>query len=130
MQFIAPPSLFSPPPEQDIHAVRGDVLNIDMGFQGVPEIAANLSAYRLRVGFRRRQTDTLPFIVVRNAVLELMPPGETFGGEDIEIAATVAFTPEETNSFPATGCVYLVEWTNAVGGANRRILQGRVTVSD
>lgn len=129
MQFVGPTSILSAPPEHDIFVVRGDEFTLTMGFQNVDDVLENPAAFRLRVGFRRRQSDFLSFILSRNATLEVNPT-DTYGGQPVDLIATAAFSPQETQQLPPTGCVYLVEWTDAVGGANRRILQGRVNVSD
>ena len=126
---ILPQSVSLPPAENDLYVVRGDVLEFSMGLVGVPDIAQALSQYRLRIVFRARQSDTLPDILVSQAALEAYP-GDTFNGAIIDVMAEFNLAPNETQSLPARGCVYFIEWTDAIGGSNRRIVQGRVNMGD
>lgn len=129
MNIITPTPLVAPPPEQDLWVVRGDMLEVTLGFQNEPEIVASPGLFRLRMGFRRRQSDTLPFILTGEAFLEI-EPGDEFRGAPVDIMATFEFSPAQTQTLPAIGCVYLIEWTNSLGGQNRRVLQGRVRTGD
>ena len=129
VQAILPQSITLPPAESELYVVRGDVLEFSMGFVGVPEIAATLNQHRLRLVFRARQSDTLPDLLVSQATLEANP-GDTFNGTPIDVMAEFSLTPAETQTLPARGCVYFIEWTDAIGGSNRRIVQGRVNTGD
>lgn len=129
MSVNAPQSITNPPPEQDIFIVRGDEFVWPLGFVNEPEIVANPSLYRLRLVLRRRQTDALPDLISQEAVLEI-EPDDTINGVQIDVMGTFTLTPLETQSIPAQGCVYFVEWTNSIGGQPSRIVQGRVQVGD
>ena len=129
MAVISPVSVLLPPPEQEIHVIRGDVFRIALGFTGREDVAANLSAHRVRMVFRRRQSDTLPDILSALAVLEA--PDSGYHGDDrLDVIAEIQLTPAQTQVLPAGGCVYFIEWTDAAGGSNGRIVQGRVVVGD
>jgi hypothetical protein len=71
MTVIAPSPITAPPPEQDIYVVRGDVLEVVLGFTEVPEVVANPAAFRQRLGIRRRQSDRLPNMLMTTATLEI-----------------------------------------------------------
>jgi len=129
MSATAPGSLISSPPSQDIVIVRGDVFQMVMGFLEQPDVVANPAAFRLRLAFRRRQSDTLPDLASFNAVLEI-EPDETVGGVPVAIIATFDVDPITTQNLPANGCVYRVEWTDAIGQSPRRVLQGHVRAED
>ena len=129
VQVVLPQSVSAPPAETDLFVVRGDVLKFSMGFTGVPDIAQALSQYRLRIVFRARQSDTLPDILVSQAALEANP-GDVFNSTPIDVMAEFAMTPVETQTLPERGCVYFIEWTDAVGGSNQRVVQGRVMMED
>jgi len=94
-----------------------------------PDVVANPAAFRLRLAFRRRQSDTLPDLASFNAVLEI-EPDETVGGVPVAIIATFDVDPITTQNLPANGCVYRVEWTDAIGQSPRRVLQGHVRAED
>ncbi len=129
VQAILPQSVSLPPPETELYVVRGDVMEFDMGFAGLPEIADNLAQFRLRLVFRARQNDNLPDILAIQATLEAHPD-DTFQGKPIDVMASFVVSPTETQLLPARGCVFFIEWTNAVGGDNRRVVQGRVNMED
>lgn len=129
MNVITPSPLTSPPPEQDIYVVRGDVLDVVLGFAGVPEVVANPAAYRQRMVIRRRQADTLPDLVSVQATLDT-DPDDTLNGVPIDVVSTFNLTTTQTASLPVQGAYYFIEWTDPAGGSNRRILQGRVQVGD
>lgn len=129
VQVVLPQSVSLPPAETELYVVRGDVLEFDMGFAGVPEIAAAISQYRLRLVFRQRQSDTVPDILSVQAALEV-DPGDVFQGRAIEVMASFAATPAQTQILPEKGCVYFIEWTDAAGGSNRRVVQGRAIMED
>jgi len=129
VQAILPQSVSLPPPETEIYVVRGDVLEFDMGFTGIPEIADHLAQFRLRLVFRRQQNDSLPDILSVQATLEAYP-SDTFQGKPIDVMATFVVSPTETQLLPARGCVFFIEWTDAIGGSNRRVVQGRVNMED
>ena len=129
VQAILPQSVSLPPAETELYVVRGDTLEFDMGFAGVPEIAANPAQFRLRLVFRRQQNDNLPEILVVQATLEANPD-DTFQGVPIDVMATFVVSPTETQILPARGCVYFIEWTDVIGGSNRRVVQGRVNMED
>lgn len=129
MNVITPSPITSPPPEQDIYVVRGDVLDVVLGFAGVPEVVANPAAYRQRMVIRRRQADTLPDLVSVQATLDT-DPDDTLNGVPIDVVSTFNLTTTQTASLPVQGAYYFIEWTDPAGGSNRRILQGRVQVGD
>jgi hypothetical protein len=128
-QVIIPQSVAMPPAETELFVVRGDVLEFAMGFGGVPDIAQSLNQHRLRIVFRARQDDNLPNILVSQATLEARPD-DTFKGQAIDVMASFVLSPQETQQIPARGCVYFIEWTDVIGGSNRRVVQGRVNVED
>lgn len=129
MNVITPSPITSPPPEQDIYVVRGDVLDVVLGFVGVPEVVANPAAYRQRMVIRRRQADTLPDLVSVQATLDT-DPDDTLNGVPVDVVSTFNLTTAQTASLPVQGAYYFIEWTDPAGGSNRRILQGRVQVGD
>lgn len=129
MTVLAPQSVITPPPSQDLYIVRGDTFVLPLGFSAVPEVVANPAQYRIRMVLRRRQSDNLPDILAINAVFEV-EPNETVRGVPLDLIATLSLTPDQTQTIPQQGCVYFIEWTNAIGGANSRIAQGRVEVGD
>lgn len=129
MNVITPSPITAPPPEQDIYVVRGDVLEVVLGFAGVPEVKANPAAYRQRLVIRRRQADTLPDLISVQAALDT-DSDDTLNGVPIDVVATFNLTTAQTASLPVQGAYYFIEWTDPVGGSNRRILQGRVQVGD
>lgn len=129
VQAILPQSVSLPPAETELYVVRGDVLEFEMGFTGIPEIADAVSQHRLRLVFRRQQNDSLPDILAVQATLEAYPD-DTFQGQPIDVMASFTVSPTETQLLPVRGCVYFIEWTDAIGGANRRVVQGRVNMGD
>lgn len=129
MQVLTPQYVTLPPAEQELYVVRGDVLSFDLGFVGAPDIKAILPQRRLRLVFRRRQNDSAPDLVVVQATLEADPP-DTFNGRPVDIMGRFSVSPEQTQTLPASGCFYFIEWTNAIGGQNRRIVQGHVQIGD
>ena len=129
VQAILPQSVSLPPAETELYVVRGDVLEFDMGFTGLKEIADSLSQFRLRLVFRRQQNDNLPDLLVLLASLEAYP-SDVFQGTQIDVMASFAASPAETELLPARGCVFFIEWTDAIGGSNRRVVQGRVNMGD
>ena len=129
MQIITSSPLVAPPPEVDLNLVRGDIATIVIGFTDRPDVVANPAAFRVRLAFRRRQSDTLPDLTSSIASLELSPP-DTFNGIPVDVVATMVLTPLQTSALPAAGCFYYIEWTDAIGGSNRRILQGRALLGD
>lgn len=129
VQAILPQSVSLPPAETELYVVRGDVMQFTMGFTGRRDVADNLSQFRLRLVFRRRQSDNLPDILSIQATLEA-DPGDTFKDIPIDVMASFVVSPAETQLLPAQGCVYFIEWTDAVGGSNTRVVQGRVNMGD
>lgn len=129
MTVILPSGITTAPPEQDIFVVRGDQTTLTIGFTGVEDVVANPAAHRLRLVFRRRQTDVLPDLLVVIATLDT-DPGEQVNGTEVEVIATFEMQPSDTLLLPPTGCAYFIEWTDSVGGSNRRVFQGRAQVGD
>lgn len=129
MNVFGNPSILLPVPEQDINVVRGDVAQLVLGFTSAPEVVANPAAFRLRMVLRRRQNDNLPDLASIQAALTISPPDE-LNGVPIDVLGIIDVSTSVTAILPKQGCVYFVEWTNAVGGDNRRVLQGRVMLED
>jgi hypothetical protein len=129
MNVITPSPITSPPPEQDLFVVRGDVLEVVLGFTGEPEVVANPAAYRQRLVIRRRQADTLPDLVSVQGTFDI-DPGDRLNGVPIDLITTFNLTTAQTASIPVQGAYFFIEWTDPAGGSNRRILQGRVRVGD
>ena len=129
MQVIRPQTVSLPPAEQDLYVVRGDVFEFNMGFLDAADIAETLSQRLLRLGFRRTQNDNVPNLLTVNAQLEA-DPGDEFRGKPVDIMASFSVSPNDTQQLPQHGCVYFIEWTDVLGGSNRRIVQGRVIMGD
>jgi hypothetical protein len=129
MPVNAPASILEPPPEQDIHVVRGDRFVMSIGFSDLPDAATIAVQNRLRLAIRRQQSDNQNNIIAVNAALEV-DPDDTINGIDIDIMGTFTLTPAQTSSLPAAGAYYFVEWTDLVGGSNTRVVQGRVRTGD
>lgn len=129
MTVITPFGLLVPPPERDLHIVRGDRYEFSMGFTGRPDVVADPAQFRLRLVFRRRQVDALPDLLVVQATLDTAP-ADSFQGQPLDVLGTFVLEAPQTQALPAAGCVYFIEWTDAIGGANKRIVQGRVRVGD
>lgn len=129
MNVITPSPITAPPPEQDLFLVRGDTAEIVLGFTEVPEVVANPSAYRQRLVIRRRQSDALPDLVAVQAALDT-DPDDILNGVPVDVVSTFTLTTADTAALPVVGAFYFIEWTDPLGGSNRRILQGRVRVGD
>lgn len=128
-KVVIPQTVSRPPAESDLFVVRGDKLTFSMGFFGWPEIMHAMSPARLRLVFRLRQDDNLPDILSVEAALD-MNSGDTFKGQAADVVAHFEVSPAQTQALPARGCVYFIEWTDATGGGNRRVVQGRVGTGD
>lgn len=129
MKIFGDTNILLPVPEQDINVVRGDVAQLVLGFTDEDAVTNNPAQFRVRMVLRRRQSDTLPDLASIEATLDINPP-DTLDGTPVDVIATLDISTAITQSLPKQGCVYFIEWTNAVGGNNRRILQGRVMLED